>query len=220
MVETRACKEVKELTENSQCRLCKEQRETAQHLLAGCKMLASSEYLSRHNRALMVMAVAWEKEQNLLDQNVKWYQEKWKRGHVLENSQAKLAWDFQFNFRKKTTSGRPDLMLEEKQTKSIWICDMTCSQENNIKKKRLEKRTNYRQLAFEIRERKPGFKVKVASPVIIIFSGGLKEMLKELENMFERDDLCEKIGPEMQKKILMNSKTIIRKVLSGLVQSD
>ena len=83
MVETRACKEVKKLTENSQCRLCKEQRETAQHLLAGCKMLASSEYLSRHNRALMVMAVAWEKEQNLLDQNVKWYQEKWKRGHVL-----------------------------------------------------------------------------------------------------------------------------------------
>ena len=111
-------------------------------------------------------------------------------------------------------------MLEEKQTKSIWICDMTCSQENNIKKKRLEKRTNYRQLAFEIRERKPGFKVKVASPVIIIFSGGLKEMLKELENMFERDDLCEKIGAEMQKKILMDSKTIIRKVLSGLVQSD
>ena len=62
-----------------------------QHLLAGCKMLASSEYMARHNRMLMVMAVAWTKEQNLLDQNVKWYQEKWKRGHVLENSQAKLV---------------------------------------------------------------------------------------------------------------------------------
>ena len=97
MVETRAWKEVRGLTENNQCRLCKEQRETVQHLLAGCKMLASSEYLARHNRALMVMAVAWAKEQNLLDQNVKWYQEKWKRGHVLENSQAKLVWDFEFN---------------------------------------------------------------------------------------------------------------------------
>ena len=29
--------------------------------------------LARHNRALMVMAVAWAKEQILLDQNVKWY---------------------------------------------------------------------------------------------------------------------------------------------------
>ena len=91
--------------------MCKEQR---QHLLAGCKMLVSSEYMARHNRALMVMAVAWTKEQNLLDQNVKWYQEKRKRGHVLENSQAKLVWDFEFNLRKTTTSRRLDLMLGKK----------------------------------------------------------------------------------------------------------
>ena len=82
-------------------------------------MLASSEYLARHNRALMVMAVAWAKVQNLLVQNVKWHQEKWKRGHVLENSQTKLVWDFGFNLRKTTTSRRPDLILEEKQTKTI-----------------------------------------------------------------------------------------------------
>ena len=70
--------------------------------------------MARHNRALMVMAVAWTKEQNLLDQNVKWYQEKRKRGHVLENSQAKLVWDFEFNLRKTTTSRRLDLMLGKK----------------------------------------------------------------------------------------------------------
>ena len=91
MVETRAWKEVRRLTENSRCRLCKEQREIVQHLLAGCKMLASSEYLARHYKGLMVMAFAWAKEKNLLDQNVKWYQQKWKRGHVLEYSQAKLV---------------------------------------------------------------------------------------------------------------------------------
>ena len=38
MIETRALKEVRGIAENSQCRLCKEQRETVQHLLAGCKM--------------------------------------------------------------------------------------------------------------------------------------------------------------------------------------
>ena len=70
--------------------------------------------MARHNRALMVMAVAWTKEQNLLDQNVKWYQEKRKRGHVLVNSQAKLVWDFEFNLRKTTTSRRLDLMLGKK----------------------------------------------------------------------------------------------------------
>ena len=49
-------KEVRGLTENSQCRLCKEQREAVQHLLTGFKMLATNKYLARQNRALMVMA--------------------------------------------------------------------------------------------------------------------------------------------------------------------
>ena len=61
----------------------------------------------------MVMAVAWAKEKNLLDQNVKWYQGKWKRRYVLKNSQAKLVRDFEFNLRKSTKSRRRDLMLEE-----------------------------------------------------------------------------------------------------------
>ena len=66
-------------------------------------------------------------------------------------------------------------MREEKQTKIRWICDMACPQENNVAKKRFKKRTNYRQLAFEIRERSPGFKVKVVSLVISAFGGVLKK---------------------------------------------
>ena len=50
-------------------------------------------------------------------------------------------------------------MLEEKQQKNIWMCDMVCPQENNTEKKRPENRANYKQLAFEIRERRPGFKI-------------------------------------------------------------
>ena len=61
-VETRTWKEVKGLTENSQCRLCKEQQQTIQYLLAKC-----SEYLVRHNRALKVVTVTWTKEQTLLE---------------------------------------------------------------------------------------------------------------------------------------------------------
>ena len=38
--------------------------------------------------------------------------------------------------------------------------------------------------------------------------------------MFEKDDLCERIMAEMQKTILMDSETIIWKVLSGLVRKD
>ena len=56
----------------------------------------------------MVMGVTWAKEQNLMDQNMKWYEEKWNGGHVLQNSQAKLAWDSEFNLHKTATSRKPD----------------------------------------------------------------------------------------------------------------
>ena len=78
---------------------------------------------------------------------------------------------------------------------------MACPQENNIEKKRLENRTNYRQLAFEIRDRRPGFKVKVVPLVISVFGDGLKGMLTELEKMFGKDDLGERIRAQMQKTI-------------------
>ena len=78
---------------------------------------------------------------------------------------------------------------------------MACPQENNIENKRLEKRTNYRQLAFKIRERRPGFKVKVVPLVISVFGDGLKGMLKELEKMFRKYDLGEWIRAEIQKTI-------------------
>ena len=52
-----------------------------------------------------------------------------------------------------------------------------------------------------------------------VFGASIEEILKELENMFEKDDLCERIVTEMQKTVLMDIETIIRKVLSGLVKS-
>ena len=99
---------------------------------------------------------------------------------------------------------------------------MACPKEKNIEKKRLEKRISYRQLEFEVRERerRPGLKVKVVSLVISAFGEGIIEILKELENMFEEDDLCEKIVVEIRKTVLIDSETMIPKVLSGLVQSE
>ena len=121
-VETRGWKVARGLIEDGRCRVCLEFSETVEHLVAGCKTIANSEYLSRHNRALMVMAIAWAKEYGLVGKETKWYKENWARGQVLENSNAKLVWDFEFNLRKTTTSRRPDLVLENKEKKKIWIC--------------------------------------------------------------------------------------------------
>ena len=154
-----------------------------EHLLAGCKKIANSEYLTRHNRALMVMAVAWAKEYHLVKKEVKWYKERWTRGHVLENARAKLVWDFEFNLRKTTN----------------------------------EKQTKYRQLSFELRERRVGYNIVVVPLVIAALGGGVKGTIQQIERIFGKGDWGKRTVGET---ILMDSESIIRKVLSGLIQTE
>ena len=54
------------------------------------------------------------------------------RASVLENSFAKLVWDFEFNLQKTATSRRPDLVMEDTERNKIWICDMTCPRQANV----------------------------------------------------------------------------------------
>ena len=95
IVETRVWKVSRGLTcADDKCRLCGEHRETVDYLLAGRKLLAGNGYLTRHNWALMILAVQWAKEFELIDTQTKWYSERSQRGHILENSRTKLVWDF------------------------------------------------------------------------------------------------------------------------------
>ena len=82
MVETKAWKMMRGLTECDKCRLFKEQRETIDHLLARRRVMASSEYLVMHNKAQMILAVYWAKKHKFLDSDRYWYRENWKREHV------------------------------------------------------------------------------------------------------------------------------------------
>ena len=75
MVETRSWKVSRGLAQDKQCRVCHERDETVEHIVAWCKVLANSEYLTRHNRALMITAVNWAKEYELIGNEVIWYKD-------------------------------------------------------------------------------------------------------------------------------------------------
>ena len=137
---------------------------------------------------------------------------------MLENDRAKLIWDFEFHLRKTTTARRPDLILEDKVQKKIWVCDMACPQQRNIETTRVEKLTKYRQLAFEMRERRPGYEIVVVPVVIGALGGGMKQAIMDIGKILANEDLVRKTAYEMQKTVLMDSETITRKVLSGLIQ--
>ena len=77
MVETRSWKAAKGLVQDRHCRVCHKRDEAIQRLVSGYKVLANSEYLSRQNRPLMVMAITSAKEYELVGGDVVWYKERW-----------------------------------------------------------------------------------------------------------------------------------------------
>ena len=112
---------------------------------------------------------------------------------MLENDKAKLVWDFEFHLRKSTTARRPDLILELKIDKKIWICDMMFPQQNNFGAKRAEKTTKYRQIAFETRERRPGYKVYIVPIVVRALGGGIKALRFDLKKFLKTMNCWKKL---------------------------
>ena len=133
---------------------------------------------------------------------------------------GKLVWDFEYKLRLRSSARRPDLTLEDKETKRIWICDMACPLENNIEAKVKEKLDKYQQLVFETRENRVGYRVDVVPLVLGCLGGGIGKLWKNVQKVIETETETERIVKEMQKTVLMDSESIMRKVLSRVVQPE
>ena len=121
--------------------------------------------------------------------------------------------------RTNTRGRRPDLTLEDTTKKTILLVDMACPIESNKETKRMNKIIKYRQLCFELRERREGFTVNVVPTIIGCLGGGIKELKESLKRIFENDNdkELESLAREMQKTVLWESESLMRKVLSGLL---
>ena len=129
-------------------------------------------------------------------------------------------WDFEFHLRKTTTARRPNLILELKTDKKIWICVMVYPQQNNIGTKRTETLTKYGQLVFETRERRPGYEIYVVPIVVGALGGCIKVLKVSLKKIFNNNKLLEKVVAVMQKTVVMDSESIAQRVMSGLIQGE
>ena len=141
------------------------------------------------------------------------------RGTVLEKQGKKLNWYFEYCMRKTTSARRPNLTLEDLDERKIWLVDMAYPVESNIEEKLREKR-KYQQLAFEIRERGPGYTVEVIPSVIGCLGGGMKKLEEQMANLIPEELRRLRITREMHKIVLMESETIVRKIISGIVQPE
>ena len=141
-------------------------------LASGCKTLTGKQYLERHDKALMVFTVEWCKQEGILDEKTPWYTERWEKGTVLERGSKKRRWNFEVKLRKTERARRPDFVLEDGEEKVIWLVDQGCPMEENIAAKYNEKLRNYQKYAFEMRERRPDYKVQIVPLIIGCLGGG------------------------------------------------
>ena len=94
---------------------------------------------------------------------------------------------------------------------------MACPQESNIEAKVKEKLDKYQHLAFEMRENRVGHRVEIV-PLVIGCLGRVGKLLKAVQSVLDTETEIENTVKGMQKTVLMDSESIIRKVLSGVVQ--
>ena len=86
---------------------------------------------------------------------------------------------------------------------------MACPQQNNIEAKRTEKLTKYRQLAFETRERHPGYEIYVVPVVVGALDGGIKALKVNLKKIFDNNELLDDVVAMIQKTVLMDRESIV-----------
>ena len=96
--------------------------------------------------------------------------------------------------------------------------DVNNNDNNSNNNNRIEKLRKYQQLAFKFRERREQYRVTVVPLVIGCFGGGIKQQTKGIKVLFKPEDV-NSILSEMQKVVLWESETILRKVTPGLMQS-
>ena len=91
---------------------------------------------------------------------------------------------------------------------------------NIITAKRDKKIAKYHRLCFELQERREGYKVKVIPTITGWLGGRMKELKENIRQAFEYDNNdkeVEWIARQMQKTVLRESESLIRKMLFGLL---
>ena len=77
-------------------------------------------------------------------------------------------------------------MIENDDEKKLWIVHMACPNENSIGEKYREKLKKYQELAFEMREKRPEYRVAIVPIVTGCLGGGMKQVECQVKKIIIR----------------------------------
>ena len=192
---------------NSKCRMCGQTDEHVMHVLSACTVLAPTEYLHRHNRVGTYIHWRLCQHYQIPDIPQKWYLHV--PDPVTTGNVATILWDTQIQTDRLIRANKPDIVIKDKNTSECWLIDIAIPSDYNIKNKKLEKLSKYKDLEIEI-ARMWGMRVKTI-PVIV---GALGCIQKGTEKFLSEIPAKNLQLHEVQKIALLGSAHILRKILS------
>jgi hypothetical protein len=196
------------------CRLCKEAEEGVKHWLNACQYLAKVEYLKRHDQTLRVFYAEVLKKYGLEPTERAWFNIPVEK--VRESPVVLVMWNMRVPTHTRVVHRWPDLRIEDKLRKTIWIVDMSCPSDGNVIAKEVQKIRNYMDLSFELRMQRPGWKI-VIMPLIVGVTGAINKLPKILQSFFLNESISARCTNEMQKTTVLGSLQMIHRVECKLV---
>ena len=191
--------------DSDMCRVCGKQTETTSHILSGCDTLAKKEYLERHNNVANYIHYETCKKYNIQTET-KWHLHRPKE--VYMDSRVELLWDMTLTTDRDVGSNRPDIVIRDKKERKVFIIDVSCPSDSNVKSKENEKITKYSGLRVELA--KMWNSECIVIPVVIGGLGTISYNFANYLKMIPADlsiAMCLKIT-------LLGSEKIMRSVLS------
>ncbi|XP_074026348.1 uncharacterized protein isoform X1 [Leptinotarsa decemlineata] len=165
---------------DTRCRACRETPETLMHLLLACPAYAVLVCMHRHNAALRVLYYYLRHSYDIDETPVLPYAPGGIE-FVVENEKCRIYWNYPFTTLRLIQANKPDVVLLEHQSKTIFVVEFSAPGDTNIVRKEEEKRIKYRDFLFELRRLYPGHSVKK----IVLIIGVLGEMMSSLLSNLE-----------------------------------
>lgn len=188
--------------------MCGASEETVQHIISACTCLAPTSYLDRHNNVAKILHQEICKVANLIRGDTPYY--KYNPAPVRENENWKICWDIPVQTDHTVLHNRPDIILQNKNTREISLIDVTIPLDDNIDRAYKEKIRKYEELAYELRMIWGAKRVKI-EPVVISANGLIH---KELKRQLAELNVSNRYLSQMQKAVVLGTAGIVRRFLS------
>lgn len=193
---------------DTKCRQCHSTEETIQHITSGCKMLAQTDYLHRHNQVSNIIHQQLALQHKLIDTHTPYY--KYQPQTILESQTHKLYYDRTIITDKTIHFNRPDITLINKHKKTAYLIDIAIPNTNNLQKTHSTKIQKYTELAQETRKLW-GMDRVVIIPIILSCTGVIP---RTLHNSIHALGLPRNTYIALQKATILNTCHTVRKFLN------